>query len=30
VTRPLPDRVLAAGVPARVVKRLDEPASVPA
>jgi virginiamycin A acetyltransferase len=30
VTRPLPDRVLAAGVPARIVKRLDEPASVPA
>ena len=30
VTRPLPDRVLAAGVPARIVTRLDEPASVPA
>jgi acetyltransferase-like isoleucine patch superfamily enzyme len=30
VTRPLPDRVVAAGVPARIVKRLDEPASVPA
>jgi acetyltransferase-like isoleucine patch superfamily enzyme len=30
VTRPLPDRVVAAGVPARVVKRLDEPTSVPA
>jgi virginiamycin A acetyltransferase len=30
VTRPLPDRVIAAGVPARVVKRRDEPASVPA
>jgi virginiamycin A acetyltransferase len=30
VTRPLPDCVLAAGVPARIVKRLGEPASVPA
>ena len=30
VTRPLPDRVLAAGVPARVVKRFDEPTSVSA
>jgi virginiamycin A acetyltransferase len=30
VTQPLPDRVLAAGVPAKIVKRLDEPASVPA
>jgi acetyltransferase-like isoleucine patch superfamily enzyme len=30
VTRPLPDRVIAAGVPARVVKRRDEPALVPA
>lgn len=30
VTRPLPDRVIAAGVPARVVKRRDEPASVSA
>ena len=30
VTRPLPDRVIAAGVPARIVKRRDEPASVPA
>jgi acetyltransferase-like isoleucine patch superfamily enzyme len=30
VTRPLPDGVLAAGVPARIVKRLGEPASVPA
>jgi virginiamycin A acetyltransferase len=30
VTRPLPDRVLAVGVPARIVRRLDEPASVPA
>jgi acetyltransferase-like isoleucine patch superfamily enzyme len=30
VTRPLPDRVIAAGVPARVVKALDTPASVPA
>jgi virginiamycin A acetyltransferase len=30
VTRPLPDRVIAAGVPARVVRRRDEPASVPA
>ena len=26
VTRPLPDHVIAAGVPARVVKRRDEPA----
>jgi virginiamycin A acetyltransferase len=25
VTRPLPDRVIAAGVPARVVRRRDEP-----
>ena len=30
VTRPLPDRVIAAGVPARVVKALDTPTSVPA
>ena len=30
VTRPLPDHVIAAGVPARVVKRRDEPALVPA
>jgi acetyltransferase-like isoleucine patch superfamily enzyme len=30
VTRALPDNVIAAGVPARVVKRRDEPASVPA
>ena len=30
VTHPLPDHVIAAGVPARVVKRRDEPASVPA
>ncbi|HUK34254.1 MAG TPA: acyltransferase [Vicinamibacterales bacterium] len=30
VTRPLPDRVLAAGVPARIVKRLDAPATVSA
>ena len=30
VTRPLPDRVIAAGVPARIVKRRDEPTSVPA
>lgn len=30
VTRPLPDRVIAAGVPARVVRRRDEPTSVPA
>lgn len=30
VTRPLPDRVVAAGVPARVVRRLDEPALVSA
>ena len=30
VTRPLPDHVIAAGVPARVVKRRDQPASVPA
>jgi len=30
VTRPLPDRVIAAGVPARVVRRRDEPATVPA
>ena len=30
VTHPLPDRVIAAGVPARIVKRRDEPASVPA
>jgi len=30
VTRPLPDRVVAAGVPARIVKRLDQPTSVPA
>jgi len=30
VTRPLPDRVVAAGVPARIVKRIDAPTSVPA
>jgi virginiamycin A acetyltransferase len=30
VTSPLPDRVIAAGVPARIVKRRDEPASVSA
>lgn len=30
VTRPLPDRVLAAGVPARIVRRLDDPATVSA
>jgi virginiamycin A acetyltransferase len=30
VTSPLPDRVIAAGVPARVVKRRDEPSSVSA
>ena len=30
VTRPLPDHVIAAGVPARVVKRRDEPTSVSA
>jgi len=30
VTKPLPDGVIAAGVPARVVKRRGEPASVPA
>ena len=30
VTHPLPDRVIAAGVPARIVKRRDEPTSVPA
>jgi virginiamycin A acetyltransferase len=30
VTRPMPDRVIAAGVPARVVRRRDEPATVPA
>jgi acetyltransferase-like isoleucine patch superfamily enzyme len=30
VTHPLPDGVIAAGVPARVVKRRGEPASVPA
>jgi virginiamycin A acetyltransferase len=30
VTHPLPDQVIAAGVPARVVKRRDEPTSVPA
>ncbi len=30
VTHPLPDRVVAAGVPARVVKHLDGRASVPA
>jgi len=30
VTRPLPDRVIAAGVPARIVKRRDEPTSVSA
>jgi acetyltransferase-like isoleucine patch superfamily enzyme len=30
VTQPLPDRVLAAGVPARIVRRLDEPSTVSA
>lgn len=30
VIHPLPDQVIAAGVPARVVKRRDEPTSVPA
>jgi virginiamycin A acetyltransferase len=30
VTRPLPERVVAAGVPARVVRRLDEPTLVSA
>jgi len=30
VTSPLPDRVIAAGVPARIVKRRDEPTSVSA
>jgi virginiamycin A acetyltransferase len=30
VTRPLPDRVIAAGVPATIVKRRDEPAWVSA
>lgn len=30
VTRPLPDHVVAAGVPARVVRRLHEATSVPA
>lgn len=30
VTRPLPDRVVAAGVPARIVRRLDEPTLVSA
>jgi virginiamycin A acetyltransferase len=30
VTHPLPDCVIAAGVPARIVKRRDEPTSVPA
>jgi virginiamycin A acetyltransferase len=30
VTRPLPDHVIAAGVPARVVKRRDQPTSVSA
>jgi acetyltransferase-like isoleucine patch superfamily enzyme len=30
VTRPLPDRVVAAGVPARIVRRRNEPASVSA
>jgi virginiamycin A acetyltransferase len=30
VTHPLPDRVIAAGVPARVVRRRDDPTSVPA
>lgn len=30
VTSPLPDRVIAAGVPARIVKRRDEPAWVSA
>lgn len=30
VTRPLPDHVVAAGVPARIVRRLDESSSVPA
>jgi virginiamycin A acetyltransferase len=30
VTHPLPDRVIAAGVPARIVRRRDAPASVSA
>jgi len=30
VTHPLPDRVIAAGVPARIVRRRDEPAMVSA
>jgi acetyltransferase-like isoleucine patch superfamily enzyme len=30
VTRPLPDRVVAAGVPARILKGLEQPTSVPA
>jgi acetyltransferase-like isoleucine patch superfamily enzyme len=30
VTRPLPDRVVAAGVPARIVRRLDAPTTVSA
>ena len=30
VTQPLPDRVIAAGVPAKIVRRRDEPASVSA
>jgi acetyltransferase-like isoleucine patch superfamily enzyme len=30
VTSPLPDRVVAAGVPARIVRRLDEPTVVSA
>jgi acetyltransferase-like isoleucine patch superfamily enzyme len=30
VTQPLPDRVIAAGVPARIVRRRDEPAVVSA
>lgn len=30
VTHPIPDRVIAAGVPARVVRRRDEPATVSA
>jgi virginiamycin A acetyltransferase len=30
VTHALPDRVIAAGVPARIVRRRDEPRSVPA
>jgi len=30
VTHPIPDRVIAAGVPARIVRHRDEPATVPA